>query len=50
MAYDVIAPLVPNRAVVYPNVPPRDVKPVRIEGGYVDDIVIVLWGAYIPKI
>ena len=36
------SPLVPNSAIVDPNVPSRDVETVCVECGQVYDIVIVL--------
>ena len=34
--------LVPNAAVVYPHVAARHVEAVGVEGGEVDDVVVVL--------
>ena len=36
------SPLIPNSAVVDPNVPPRDIEAVRVERCQVYDIVVVL--------
>ena len=33
--------LIPDGAVVDPDVPPCDVEPVGVEGGHVNDVVVV---------
>ena len=37
--------LVPDAAVVYPHIPARHVEAVRVEGGQINDSMVVLVGS-----